>query len=345
MRKRPQRILVKEVNWLGDLVMSLPALWAVRHAFRDAHLSVLVRSSLASFFDGLDWLDEVLPYTRPRQSWARSSEVLRVVRALRARDFELGIAFPRSFSSALWLFLARIPCRAGVSSDARRWLLTRPARVDTRDPARHQRLAWLEMLERSLSIPEAQSPPTLSAHPAHVRRMRAAIATTHPPAERLVILAPGAAYGPAKQWPLPYWVELVRQLKQRKLGVLFVGAASETGLCRQIAAQAGTPSSAEFVGRTSIGELAALLSLADAFVGNDSGTSHLAAALGTPTVAIFGSTNPRRTAPQGPRVSVLCDPPDCSPCLARTCPYGHYECLHRVQPQQVLDQLAQLGAP
>lgn len=344
MRGTPRRILVKEVNWLGDLVMSLPALWAVRQAFPDARLSVLVQSSLASFFDGLDWVDEALPYATPSGLWSHSAETLRVVRALRARDFDLGIAFPRSFSSALWLFLARIPCRAGVVADGRRWLLTHTARVDTHDPTRHQSLAWLEMLDRSLAIPAAHSAPVFGAHPAHVRRMRAAITDTLGSVQRLIVLGPGAAYGPAKQWPTEHWVQLVAQLAQRDLGVVFAGGPREAELCRHIAAQAGAPRSAVFAGRTSIGELCALLSLADAFVGNDSGASHLAAALGIATVAIFGSTNPRRTAPQGPHVAVLYDPPPCSPCLARTCRYGHYDCLQRVRPEQVIAELANLGA-
>src|SRR5690242_11936111 len=114
----PPRVLVKEVNWLGDLAMSLPALKAVRRRFPDSHLAVLIRTELAGFFDGCDWIDEVIGYRRGRGLRSIAS-LGRVVGELRARCFDLAILFPNSFSSALWVALAGVRRRAGYATDGR----------------------------------------------------------------------------------------------------------------------------------------------------------------------------------------------------------------------------------
>ncbi len=149
-------ILVKEVNWLGDLVMSLPALRAIRRAYPLARLSVLVKSGLAGFFDGIDWLDEVISYPDQPRSLKHK---LNIVRDIRSREFDLAILFPNSFESALWVMLAGIPRRAGYATDARGFLLT--DRVNPSDDAltRHQSRYWLGMLRDTLGIPIGEEAP------------------------------------------------------------------------------------------------------------------------------------------------------------------------------------------
>ncbi len=339
----PRRILVKEVNWLGDLVMSLPALWAVRCAYPQARLSVLVHSPLASFFDGVAWVDEVLPYIAPRGGSRALRDLWEIVYTLRVRRFDLGVAFPRSFSAALWMYLGGVRQRAGVRAQGRSWLLTRAVPVATNDPTRHQRHAWLELVQRTVAAPTPTSPPPLSPHPAHVRRMRAVLEERLGSSESVVGLAPGAAYGPAKQWPEAHWRELANHLTAKGKRIVFLGTSAERGLCERLLQALPQGQATVLAGETSVGELQALLSLLCAYAGNDSGASHLAAALGVPTVTIFGSTNPTRTAPQGARTQVLYEPPPCSPCLARTCRFGHYECLTAIQPQHVIGAFATLA--
>ncbi|MGH7879016.1 MAG: glycosyltransferase family 9 protein, partial [Candidatus Binataceae bacterium] len=123
LKSVPQRILAKEVNWLGDLVMSLPALRAIRDAFPGARLAVLIKEDLAGFFDGVGWIDEVITY-RAASGLRTLRRNCEVIRAIRARRFDLAILFPNSFESALWVALARIPNRAGYVTDWRRTLLT-----------------------------------------------------------------------------------------------------------------------------------------------------------------------------------------------------------------------------
>ncbi len=152
------------------------------------------------------------------------------------------------------------------------------------------------------------------------------------PGVPIFAIAPAAAYGPAKEWPAERYGALIDLLARRDdAEVVLVGAPSERAKCEEVAAasKAGAMIAA---GHTNIGELIALLSLCDGFIGNDSGCMHIAGALGIPTVAIFGSTNPERTGPMGPKTRVIYRKLECSPCLARTCRFGHYNCLTQIEP-------------
>ncbi len=124
-----RRILIKEVNWLGDMVMSLPAIATIREARQAAHLAVLVKRELSGFFDGISWIDEVIPY-QIRRGTHGIRDRFELLRRLHKRSFDTAVLLPRSFESALWMALARIPRRIGVAAEGRRWLLTRPLQVD-----------------------------------------------------------------------------------------------------------------------------------------------------------------------------------------------------------------------
>ncbi len=159
---------------------------------------------------------------------------------------------------------------------------------------------------------------------------------------RLIAIAPAAAYGPAKEWPAVKFAAVIDALADRmNAECILVGAPSERAKCEEVAALAshGAIISA---GETNIGELMALLSISSAFVGNDSGCMHLASALGIPSVAIFGSTNPLRTGPVKANSRVIWHHLECSPCLARTCRFGHYNCLREVESAEALEALASL---
>lgn len=339
-----RRILVKEVNWLGDVIMSLPAVYALRQSFADAHLSVLIKDDLAGCFDGIRWVQEVIPY-RFAPGVAGVRERVLLLRRLRADRFDLGVALPRSFESALWLALAGISARVGVAADSRGWLLTKSARVDTKDPHRHQSQAYFEMLGQTLGIcaDRQRRPLPLQPSARHRDAVRTWLAHRRRQTGRLIALAPAAAYGPAKEWPAHCFVQLIERLAERGCESVLVGAPSEQLTCVKIA-EASRGGALVAAGKTNVGELFALLAECDGFVGNDSGAMHVAAALGVPTVGIFGSTNPVRTGPLGPRTRVLYEPPACSPCLERTCRFGHYDCLRAIEPRAVLAALTDLGA-
>lgn len=337
----PACVLVRAVNWLGDLVMTLPAVRAVRAAYPVAHLDVLVKQELAGFYEGCGWIDEIVPYL-VRRGLPGAADRVQVVGGLRARRFDLAVVLPKSFESALWVRLAGIPRRVGFRSDGRGWMLTDAVPVPVR-PRAHQSGDYLELLRVGLGI-EATDQGHLEVHGAHRDRMRDWLATRRSGAGPLIALAVAAAYGPAKEWPEARYVALVDRLVDRhRAECVLVGAPGEREKCERVAATSRhRPVVA--AGATSVGDLVALLSLCDGFAGNDSGAMHVAAALGIPTVGIFGSTDPERTGPRGPRVAVLRQPLECSPCLARTCRFGHYDCLQAISAEAVDTQLAALGA-
>jgi heptosyltransferase-2 len=342
-----KRVLVKEVNWLGDLVMSLPALRVVRSTFSAATLSVLIRRDLAGFFDGIGWVDEVIPYTM-RAGVRGFADQKRIIATLRARRFELAIIFPNSFRSALWTKVAGVPRRAGYATEGRRLLLTERAVPNASAISDHQRLYWLGMVRDTLGISLGTTDlasERLEVSAQSVVRMREFLVAHRRNANApLIAISSIAAYGRAKEWPLQHYAELI-DLMDKLAGAecVLLGTASERSSCRQLAAMS-RKGAIVAAGQTDVGELKALLSLCDGFAGNDSGAMHLAAAIGIPTVGIFGSTNPLRTGPVGLKTQVIYHPVDCSPCFARTCRFGHYRCLQGVAPADVADALIQLGA-
>jgi heptosyltransferase-2 len=338
----PARVLVKQVNWLGDLVMSLPALRAVRRAYPAAHLAVLVKEELASFFDGAGWVDEVIGY-RVGRSLAGLADRRRAVGAIRAGRFDLAILFPRSFESAFWTALARVPRRVGYAADGRRLLLTDAARRSTALRRGHQVDDYLHLLHATLDISgdATDCRPEIAAR--HRAEMDSWLAARRRQRGPLLALAAAAAYGPAKEWPPERWSALIDRLGERHaVECVLVGAPGERERCLQIAA-ASQRGALVAAGETSVGQAIALLSRCAGFAGNDSGSMHVAGALGVPTVGLFGSTNPERTGPLGPRTRTVRHPLPCSPCLERTCRFGHYDCLHRIAVDEVERALQELG--
>lgn len=332
------------MNWLGDVVMSLPALSAVRRAFPNAHLALLIKRELASLFDGAGWVDEVIPYQVGRGA-AGLADRWRIVEAIRRRRFDLAIAFPNSFEAALWVALARVPRRAGFARDGRGPLLTDRVRPTAPIMEAHQVHYLLHMLKQTLGVDGEAQRCALEPHEPHRAKMRAWLERMRRrPQGKLVAIAPAAAYGPAKEWPAGRFAALIDMLAERfGAECVLVGALNERARCEQVAA-ACRHQPIVAAGETSVGDLVALMSLSDAFVGNDSGCMHVAAAVGIPTVGIYGSTRPARTGPLGPRTMTLYRQIECSPCLKRTCRFGHYNCLNLIGPEDAADALAAMGA-
>jgi len=341
---RPHRIIVKAVNWLGDLVMSGPALHAIHDTFPGAHLAVLVRRELASFFDGAMWVDEVIPY-RLRGGAAGLLDQLSIVRRIRAGHFDLAVVFPNSFQSAMWMALAGVQRRAGYEADHRGFMLTHKVAPRADVEHAHQVYHWLTMVAETLGAKGAAEAYHLDVNSQSREKMRAWLANRRARPERpLIALAPVAAYGPAKEWPVERYAALADILAERHgAECVLVGGIDDRPQCEQIAAQCQRGGALIAAAETTVGELIALLSQCHGFAGNDSGCMHLAGALGVPTVAVFGSTNPMRTGPLGPHCTVIYRGLECSPCLERTCRFGHYNCLRDIAAEEVAGALEACG--
>ena len=325
----PERILVRLPNWLGDVLMARPLLFALRARLPGVELRCVGPAGPLALLRGdavaatlLDWSADV----RAR------ADLLAAVRAWRP---DLALVLPPSFSSAWFAWRSGARARIGYRGDARAFLLTRAPRRPARGD-RHLAGEYLD-LAAGLGVPPGIEVPPALRVPAAAGGEGGGAALPGPArsgSAPFALLGPGAAYGPAKRWAPERFAAVGRALAARGLAVLTVGTAAERGACEEVAARIGA-GAGSLAGRTRIDELAALAARAAVAVCNDSGLAHLCAAAGAPTVTVFGSTSSAWTAPLGPRVRVVQRPPVCSPCFRRTCRIG-YGCLEAVTAGDVL---------
>ena len=327
------RLVVRTPNWLGDTVLALPALSALRRRFANAHLTIAAPAGFVSVFreDSDVHPDAVL---------ALPSATRGVREALAAGHFELGILLPNSFRSAWLLRQAGVPQRWGYGTSFRRWMLTKtPVRIPVHG-VQHQS-EYYRSLVRGFGIPCGDEAPRLRVTAATWQAGHDVLQKTKVDLKRrLAVLAPGAAYGQAKQWPPDRVAQLAARLvRERDMNCVMVGAGHDRDAARAIESWLSTnaPDAGarviDLTGRTSLTELMAVLARADVVVSNDSGAMHLAAALGRPVVAMFGPTDERATRPVGPH-DVLTAAAFCRPCHLRDCPIDH-RCMKRITADAV----------
>lgn len=324
------KILIRATNWLGDAVMSLPAVRAVRESFPGAHLAVLARPSVADLYARERAVDQVLLYTGNRR---------RAAADLREEGFDTAILFPNSLDAALVVRMARIPRRIGYSRDGRRWLLTDAIRVpESGETPRHERFYYLELLRRAGLIHEY--PPSAEIRlDGREEAREAGLSTLHDASVPLPVIgvSPGAAYGDAKRWlPERFADAAARVARAHAASVGLFGSAGERPLCETIAAtlRSGGVAAHNFAGETTLRQFIDLVAACSMFLTNDSGGMHVASALGVPTVAVFGATDDTTTGPTGDWACVIREQVECSPCLLRSCPIDH-RCMTRVSAEHV----------
>src|SRR5262249_455091 len=194
--------------------MSLPALQAIRRTYPDAHLAVLIRRELAGFFDGLSWVNEVIPYSVPK-GIGGIGERIRVVGEIRSRGFDLAVLFPTSFESALWVTAAGVPQRAGYAKDARGIMLTDKTAPPLEAMTGHQSRFWIGMVRMTGGADSEPGDSALKPAPRHLDSMRQWLNQNRRGKGRLIAVAPAAAYGPAKEWPIAHFATLIDVLEER----------------------------------------------------------------------------------------------------------------------------------
>ncbi|MCX6552030.1 MAG: lipopolysaccharide heptosyltransferase II [Acidobacteria bacterium] len=321
-------VLVFAPNWLGDVVMALPALADVRRHVGGARLVVAARASVAGVWPCVPGVDGVVTFER-RPGSGTLTRIAEDVRLVKAVGADLAILLPNSFHSALVAFRAGIADRRGYRGDGRGWLLTRA--VARPREAVHQ-VDYYRRLVAALGITNGDREPRLAVPAGALDAARGLLAEAGwTPGVPLVGMAPGAAYGGAKRWPPERFAEIARRLSQaRQAACVVLGSAHDAATAWAIERElgkigGGTSASRVFnlVGRTDLPQLAGVLAQCAAFLSNDSGAMHLAAAVGVPVVALFGPTDERATAPVASRVTVLSAPVWCRPCMLRECPLDH----------------------
>lgn len=324
-----EAVLVSGVNWLGDSIMSMPAIQAYREAHPHARISMLVKPKLAPIWRLHDAITDM--YELPDSVFGMAE----LARRIGAQQYRRAFILPHSFRSAIVPFLARIPDRIGMPGHGRDWMLTRTKHPHLPPEHSHQSHEYLQLLGLShASVP----PPHLSIPEDAAAKTAALLGVTNKPC---VGLMPGAAHGPSKQWPADYFIEAGRRLKDKlKCTMVLLGSSSETELIAAIAQELG-PDTVNLAGKTSLETLAAVLSRCAMVIGNDSGGMHLAAAVGAPTVVIFGITDPDKTAPIGPQVRILQD----SRLKSRDIPRKSAEAeesLRRITPDRVVAAVCEM---
>jgi heptosyltransferase II len=335
------KILVRATNWVGDAVMCIPALEAVRRRWPSAEIVVLGRAHVAGLYRGQDFVDRVLVMEELENgNGATSRGSGNAARILRDERFDAALLLPNSFASAWLAWRAGVPERIGYARDARRFLLTRAIRRPRAgEIPPHESYYYLELLRRAGWLDQLPVVDEVRLRISPQEREQAASrvsdAGARPGAPRIAV-CPGAAYGSAKCWaPERYAALADRLIADCGASVILFGTLAERGVTDAIAAgMRHRP--VNLAGQTSVGELPALFAACDLFVGNDSGGMHVAAAAGIPVVAIFGPTDLEGTAPLTRRRTIVREPVSCSPCFLRQCPIDH-RCMTRIAVDAVYD--------
>ena len=332
------RILIRATNWVGDAVMSLPAIRAVRARFPDAQITVLARPWVADLYARETAINRVIPYSAA-SGFRHLSAKLRAARVLRAERFDCAILLQNAFEAAAIAWLAGIPRRIGYARDGRSVLLTDPIPVPRPgDIALHQRYYYLELLRRAHLIDEL---PDVEAIRLEGREAVADEGRRRFGERGLALpvigVSPGAAYGNAKRWLPERFAEAALEVAGScGASVAVFGSPGERKLCQLVAdmIERGGVRVSNLAGETALREFIEMAAACRVFLTNDSGAMHIASAAGVPTVAVFGATDDSATGPTEPLARVVREPVECSPCLLRECPIDH-RCMTRVTAQQV----------
>ncbi|MBA2705599.1 MAG: lipopolysaccharide heptosyltransferase II [Blastocatellia bacterium] len=335
--KQIRRIIVRGTNWVGDAMMTLPALRELRRLFPEAHITLATRSWAKGLFIGAEFIDEM-----QIQDGRGLRSFFQQVRAWRKGQFDLAVLLTNSFASALVAAVARIPVRIGYAADGRASLLTHPIDLPEWRSTKHEVFYYLKIIAGLEWIFTGQQTfldvqPDASLEVSDVRKNdaryllgRQGIAEDRP----VIALCPGSINSRAKRWPAESYAVLAdRCIDTLRAQILLVGSKEELEVSRQVADRMHNKPIV-LTGQTDIAEVVAVLSIADLLITNDTGPAHIAAALGRPTLVIFGPTNPLTTRPFSPFAEIIRHPPDCAPCMLRDCPIDH-RCMTAITPDDV----------
>jgi heptosyltransferase II len=322
------KILIRATNWVGDAIMALPALRAVRMRFPEAEITILARHYVAFIYKNQQVCDNMMFVDYKRD----------MVGEIRAQKFDVALLLQNAFEAAWLAWRAGIPKRIGYARDGRSLLLTKAVPVPKScEIPLHEQYYYLELLRRAGWLDSLPNNPFITLNVPEDNRQRAAeflLSNGAQPNSLRVAIGAGASYGSAKCWPPDRFAELANRLHaQSNIDVVLFGTRAEAPVSSAIAGGMRRPP-IDLTGRTAIDDLPALLSQCHLFIGNDSGAMHVAAAVGLPVVAVFGPTDPFGTAPVTPRCSIVQEKPYCSPCFLRRCPTDH-RCMTRVTPDAV----------
>ena len=339
------RILIKGTNWIGDAVMSIPAIKKIRTAFPKSFIALHTRKWAEDVFPDSGLFDTVISF---EPGGSRMRNVLEQSRALRRYSFDAAVLLPNSFESALTVALAGIPRRFGYRTDGRRILLTDSLPVPPWKSERHESEFYLNLAGTmivAIGGTEFGNLPTNSLLSVSEERKHGAkeLLETYgiDPGRTLIAIGAGSTNSIAKRWPVEYFANLCDSaFDEFGSEIVLLGAPNESDVGRALS-NLSKAKIHDLTGKTDLSLAMAILGIADLFVSNDMGLAHLAAGLGTPTVTLFGPTNEVATAPLGPNARFVREVVECSPCMLRECPIDH-RCMRRLEPSRVFNVVTEM---
>lgn len=333
------KILVRGTNWIGDAVMSVPALRELRRIFPDDQITLHTRSWADGLFRDADFIDELVTFDKHR--W-KIKDVYDNSQFLKEDGYELAILLPNSFESAITTFLTKIPRRFGYNKDVRGLLLTDSIAVPEWKNRQHEVFYYLGLVSEvekrvlgrdtvSRAVPET----TLNISDERKAAARGIMAAAGANlTKKTVALGVGSTNSRAKRWPAERYAQLADMLRtELDVNVILVGSKEESDVSAAVATLCSSPP-INLSGKTDLGEAVAVLSVVDVLISNDMGLAHVAPAVGTETIVIFGPTNPATTSPFGENAEVVRKDVECSPCMLRDCPIDH-RCMTRITVEEI----------
>ena len=335
VKKLPQggvnKILIRGTNWIGDAILTLPAVASIRATYPKAYIAMLVKPWVADIYKLFSDLDEIIIY---ENKFDNPTGVFRLAQILKEKKFDAAILLQNAIEAAIIALLAGIPLRAGYDSDARGLLLTHRVRRTKEIKKIHQIDYYLEMVKALGCLPVVREMHVETK--LNILDSRNVLSKFIPDTGKTIIgIAPGATYGPAKKWfPDRFAVVADSLSKKFSAQVIIMGGKADAETAQEVQKLANTKL-VNLSGETTLREAIYLISQCRLFISNDSGLMHVAGALNVPTVAIFGSTNPATTAPVGSKSVIVRREVPCSPCLKKTCPVD-FRCMRLISVEDVL---------
>jgi len=330
--------LVVGPSWVGDMVMAQSLFIELKRRHPECRIDVLAPGWTFPLLNRMPQVCKgvVMPLGHGQLGFM---ERLALGRSLRSTHYDRAIVLPHSWKSALVPFFAGIPIRSGYIGELRWGLLNDARGLDKkRLPMTVQRFVELGFRETSLATPNFAMPKLIVTS----QGQASVIAKFTPTrlSNGVIGLCPGAEYGPAKRWPAEHFASIALTKIEQGWSVWLFGSVKDRSVADEILSI--VPECEDFTGRTDLSEAIDLMSLTDVVVTNDSGLMHVAAALNKKVLAIYGSSDPAATPPLNPQAKIISMALKCSPCLERTCIYGHYLCLRDITPERILTELNRL---
>ena len=334
------KILVVAPSWIGDTLLAQPLLARLKKKLPGVMIDALAPGWTAPVLRRMPEINEVIEAPFGHGELGLLAR-WRLGRSLRSRGYDEAIVLPNTFKSALIPFFAGIPLRAGFVGESRYGLLNLTHKLDAkRRPLMAERYA---QLAEKPGVPPARPLPEVGLRVDQANLLVTLNRLGLSRAKPVVAFCPGAEYGPSKRWPARHFAVLARKLAAQGCAVWLFGSEKDSDIGEEIVRSSGGAAT-NLCGRTDLASAIDLLSLAEVVVSNDSGLMHVAAGVGRPVVALYGSSSPEHTPPLSASARVVRTGIECSPCFARECPLGHFKCMNELAPERVMEEIAAVEA-